>query len=250
MNAFSLFGSLIGAYRSDARARQLCNWAFILSVVFIIATVIVDFVGYVRQMPMPGYEWIAVYMDQSIPEIFGYGLTLATAILLLGCYGRFSVRMFVFWAVFFLFAVLDDAFFYHEYVGAILVERLNLPALHGLRAQDTGELLAWAIVAVALIVPFAWSLLERHPGTWAVFFTYSVVLAGFIVFGIGVDMLHEFFGGKVKRVLNWVEDGGELLVQSAAFTIALLLYRFEGSPFQGKSAGPSVAHSMDTRTAR
>lgn len=225
----SQFSGLARLYRSDEPARRICNAAFVISVLFILGTILIDIVGFLRGAQPAIHRYVSVYMDRSVPEFFGYILELSTAALLLGCYFRFRVRMFVFWVCFFVFAAVDDAFTYHEQMGLFLVETLGLPTLPGLRPRDSGEIIAWGIAAVFLLAPLGWSLLKRAPGTWAVFLLFATLAAALVFFGVMVDMLHEVFRGPLRRIVNWTEDGGELLVLSAAAASALLLYRSDGS---------------------
>ncbi|MFY0691625.1 MAG: hypothetical protein JXR14_06855 [Paracoccaceae bacterium] len=227
----NLYGGLLPLYRADHTARRICMMAFAISVFFILLTIVVDFAGYFRGTQLSIHRYVAIYMDRSAPEIFGYILALGAAVYLLRCYGRFGIRACVFWACFFIFAAVDDAIGYHEQVGLFLVETLNVPALPGLRPMDSGELIAWAIAGVFLLVPLGWSLLKRAPGTWPVFFIFGGLFVVLLVFAVGVDMLHEVFphGSSIRRVVNWIEDGGEILVLATAFGVALLLSRSDGT---------------------
>ncbi|NNK77350.1 MAG: hypothetical protein HKP40_01430 [Litoreibacter sp.] len=223
----NLYAGLVPVYHADSSARRICKAAFALSVLFILITIAVDFAGYIRGAQLSIHRYVAIYMDRSIPEFFGYLLALGTGVLLLKCYERFQIRVCVFWACFFFFAAVDDAIGYHEQMGLLLVETLKLPALPGLRAMDSGELIAWAIAGVFLLVPLAWSMMKRAPGTWHVFSMFSVLFIVLIIFGVGVDMFHEVFppGTPMRRIVNWTEDGGEMLVLAASLSVALLLSR-------------------------
>lgn len=221
----SFSSRLVSAYRSDGTVRRICTSVFSISIICILATIVVDGLGFLRGSQLAVHPWIAVYMDRSVPEMYGYVLSLGTALLLLGCYLRFSIRVFVFWACFYVFVAVDDAFSYHEEFGMVLVQTLGLTALPGLRPVDSGELIAWALAGFVLLVPLGWSLMKRQSGTWSVFFLFGIIGAALFFFGAMVDMLHELFTGPLRRMVNWTEDGGELLVQSLALAVALVLYR-------------------------
>ena len=141
------------------------------------------------------------------------------------CFSRSKTRAFLFWAVIFAFIFFDDAFSYHEQFGKWLFERFDLPALPGLRPRDTGELLAWFIAAVFLLVPLIWSLRRRGTDEVSVHVVFGAIFLMLAFFAMFVDMAHEAVTGPLNKVVNWIEDGGEMLSLVAAFACALLFFR-------------------------
>jgi hypothetical protein len=103
---------------------------------------------------------------------------------------RSGAFVFLAWAATFAFVVADDALQYHERVGKKLAERCDLGAVAGLRPQDSGELLAWSLAGLALLV-LGWVSFRRDaPTDRRDGVVFVPVLVSLIFFGMGLDMLH------------------------------------------------------------
>jgi general stress protein CsbA len=179
-----------------------------------------------RDLPL----WFNLQADRAIPEVWGYLLTAAAAALLVGCWQRSGNALYVALALVYLFVVADDALSYHERFGDVLVDLLSLPALPGLRDDDTGELLAWALAGIPLgllvFLTFRSSPMLQLEAAGI----FLLPFAALAFFGGAMDMLHVLFGksGRLATAIGYVEDGGELLSMNAAF--ALALWRFRSLP--------------------
>ena len=107
--------------------------------------------------------------DRSLAEVFGYALSGTAAAWLLAAWWRTGVTMFLAFALLFAFALIDDATSYHErFARHVLVPLLDPPAVPGMRRQDTGELMAWALAGIVLAVPFVLALRQRAAGRFGV----------------------------------------------------------------------------------
>jgi hypothetical protein len=194
---------------------------------------------------LPGLDLIPKYLlldqDQSVPEFFNYAQTLLCVALLLALAGKTRELVYAAWGAVFAFVAMDDAFSVHE-SGARLIQRwVELPALPGLRPQETGEMLVWSMVAVPLLVLLivGFRRSSREAGWFGAVFV--LLFAALVFFGVALDMLHtlvlSIFG--VERMVAFAEDGGEMLTLGITCATALLLYRSYFPPL-GRAGTPVV----------
>jgi len=154
--------------------------------------------------------------DGSYPEIFQYGKELACALLCVYVgFGRFR-WMIHGWAPLFLFLFLDDALRIHEEVG-ILTRGFfeSFPTL--IRAQDVGELLASAAMALILFPIILFSVVSAERSRRWMHLTLVALVGAVAFFGIFVDLLHTFVGQFIQKsrpVFGFLEDGGEMIAMT------------------------------------
>lgn len=215
---------LKSTYETDFIARRAIQGLIAASLGFILLSVSLDLMRYFGKDIDPNWTF-SINRERSVPEFYGYAESLTTAILLLICHIRLRTRAFLFWALFFAFVLADDSLSYHERFGKWLVETANLPTLPGLRPIDTGEIVAWSIAAIVLMAPLLWSLVVRTREEISVHLVFGTVFSMLVFFAVVVDMAHEAVSGPLNRVVNWIEDGGEMLCLAAGVSCALLFYR-------------------------
>lgn len=194
-------------------------------------------------------DFLRLDYDRALPEILNYGQTLLAAVLFGIVYLRGRGAVFAGFALAFAIIAFDDMASYHEVVGDALVVALDLPALPGLRPDDSGELLAWALVGIPLVSLLAWgfAVADRAARGLALLVAATLGLLG--VFAVGVDMAHIALTSEavglpaalagalgiapdlafkgVDAVLMTVEDGGEMLAIALAASLALAAWRRE-----------------------
>ena len=157
--------------------------------------------------------------DGSIQELANYGQAgLCAAFLALVVWKRHSI-MALAWCCVFLFVLIDDAFQYHETVGAWLATTFHFPSVGGMRPVDLGELVAWSmaglIVGPMLVVAFLRSSgVERGMGL-----VLMACFGALVVFAVGLDMLHVVMPSELLMV---AEDGGEMIAIALACSVSLL----------------------------
>jgi hypothetical protein len=172
------------------------------------------------------YGLVILSGDQSLSESFNHGMLFFAAILFVLANYETQSRLALFLAALFAFAWLDDSSQYHERMGAIFVENLNLPSAFGLRALDFGELLAWALATALLSLLGVWAYRGRRNGDRLVLRLISLPLAALFVSAVFFDMIHIMVQGNLaNRLLTILEDGGEMLAVAAIATIALAVAR-------------------------
>ena len=192
--------------------------------------------GAVHVLWLRDVRWLSLGADAGLAETVQHLKTLAVVAGGAVLFRRTRQPAYAALAALFLALFVDDVATLHEVGGEWLAVSLGLPAVAGLRPQDTGEvavLASWA-VPLSLLVAATYGQSDRRArsdvrrAAWAV-----VALA---TFGVGVDAVHQAALGLgvhgLPSVLTAVEEGGELAVVSviAAGTVGALRARWGGVP--------------------
>ncbi|MGG5807806.1 hypothetical protein [Falsiroseomonas sp. CW058] len=157
-------------------------------------------------------------------------LKTAACVVALGlCARRSGAPVYGALAFVFAAALADNALMLHERAGSLLAPAL-MPAAGLFQAapQAFGELGFFAVLgglALLLLAAGFRRSAAPHRRAGAGFVVLLALLAGF---GVALDLLHAALGGQRRafdRVLGTVEDGGELVVLSAACALAVALAR-------------------------
>ena len=131
----------------------------------------------------------------------------------------------LFLAILMAFIWIDDAFRYHEVFGRHLRAWFDLPVLPGLREQDTGEIVAWAIAGFFLFPLLLYGLLSRQPGDLGVLALIAVGFGVLVVCGIFMDLLHIAVTSDFDLAVGVIEDGGEMLAIAYMASVSIGLSR-------------------------
>lgn len=210
--------------REDATARRVVLAVAGLCVLVLCAAVMRDVLGFF-DIHIRGMSVFSIGRDGGAPELFMYGCELACAA---GCFASFrnsGKKSFLFMALLFAFIAVDDSLAYHERLGHLIAPQ----------SQNLGELLAWALAALLLLPPLVWCVARMRRDELGVYLVFAVVFAALVVFAVGADLVHalakaalgehERTAKIIGRLLGWVEDGGELVVVSAAACVGLTYAR-------------------------
>ncbi|MGR3756541.1 MAG: hypothetical protein ACU0AT_04850 [Tranquillimonas sp.] len=161
-------------------------------------------------------------LEYSVSEVFNLGKWAATAALLahLGL-GRARPGLAPL-AVIYLILLADDGLQLHETAGSWLTGALA-GGPWATAAQDLGELAAWAVLGVAILVLYrrAWRRASGPDRGWVA--ALFGAFLGLLFCGIGLDMLHSALGDGswiVAGFLSVAEDGGEMLFASLTLALA------------------------------
>ncbi len=182
--------------------------------------------------------------EMGYAETFNNAKAVVGAAALFFCYGRTREPVFAALGFALALVVLDEGVRYHELTGTAIRNYLALSPALGVRPQDLGELMAWAmlgsVAAVALAAGF------RHSGQQArrIALLFLALFAVLAFFGIVVDMLHIVFGGAfrgAKRLGTVIEDGGEMATLSLICTAAVAAAFGEAGPSRGSGSDPRVS---------
>lgn len=168
------------------------------------------------------YDYLNPMEDRSVPEYINYAQTLACAVLLVLSWLRSGKHILLALAAMLVAIVFDDFFRYHERAGVFLTHALALPALPGLRAQDSGELLAMAVEGLLFLPILGLCLLQRDALKSGEAVLIVGCMAGLVFFAAGVDVLHVVAS---SGLIGLIEDTGEMLSMACAFVVAFCFYR-------------------------
>lgn len=174
--------------------------------------------------PFTDARW-NVDMDRSYIEWLGYLQLLVAAGLLLSV-ARLTATVYAAWAGALAVVALDDALEWHERGGKWLDRNWTIPEPPGLRTQDVGELITWAILGACVTI----ILVLAHRRSTRAARRDSLRLAGLIavlmVFAVGVDMAHEVLqtissSSRLDLLAVWLEAAGEVGAMAAvlAYTV-------------------------------
>lgn len=156
--------------------------------------------------------------DASYIEMLGHIQLVAAVVMLFFLWSGNRVTVYLAWALVFSVLVADDLLRLHERGGVALVGSIGLPSIAGLRAQDLGELVIWAMIAAplgVLLVMAHFRARRTDRSNSSILFLSVVLLA---VFAVVLDMIDsavgDFVPGAVKSLLTFTETAGELGVMS------------------------------------
>jgi signal transduction histidine kinase len=163
-------------------------------------------------------SWMfSIEQDRALAELFQYA---KQALLALGSFVLFlRTRGWIFlaWAVFFGFLMLDDMLEFHERVGKAVGPALGLPGMFGLRMDDYGEMAYAAVLGLCLVTFLALALRRGGPVERRFSADLLCLLAALALFAVVFDALHTIAYFRVPllaHMLALLEDGGELIVMS------------------------------------
>lgn len=171
-------------------------------------------------------QLLDITQEGSVSEFLNWGKWLVISLLLLVLWTRTKMSTALGFAVAFAVIAADDILMLHEGKGSALVSQLGLEDRLGLRAQDMGELLVYALLGTIVAGAILLGLLAADAGGRRVGRVLLAFLASLVFFAVGFDMLHALLANVrgLNFLLGMIEDGGEMIVGSLclAFCAGLL----------------------------
>ncbi len=160
--------------------------------------------------------------EGSASELFNYLKWIFIFVALLISYNRSKVALFASFAIVFALVLMDDSLQLHERGGEWAVNAFQIQPAFGLRAQDFGELTAWAGLGAIAGLVLIWGYFKRTPETLPYGLYFLIVLGGLVFTAMGIDMLNAWdgladdstFSNVMTGILTIAEDGGEMIVGS------------------------------------
>lgn len=230
LNTFRLRLSerLFFAWREDKVAVKI--WALLsIIVVFLVLLhllVLIMASGEGARLPYRVSSFFDLGSDGSLPELFNYGMLFLAAVLLIAVSFETGSRVAALFGVLMAFAWVDDSAQYHERMGRVIANGLDMPSAFGLRAVDFGELTAWSLIFVILGVMAIWARRNVTPGDGKVLLLMLPPLFTLFVCGVAFDMINIIIDGPISNVvLTAMEDGGEMLAIAWAAAVSLYVIR-------------------------
>jgi hypothetical protein len=157
--------------------------------------------------------------DTGLGGLWGFGQAMFAAVLAYEIFRSTRFTVYAAWAATFVIVALDDLLEIHENGGLKVSEAVTLPDVAGLRGQDLGELIVWAILGIPLLIAIAVTVRHADARGRRDTVTFFVLMAALVFFAAGLDALH--MAGTDDITTMWdvtpagvFEDGGELVVLS------------------------------------
>ena len=155
-------------------------------------------------------------LDNGFPEKFQYlkfiiilGLTIYMILI------RKNFQ-FSFWFILFTILLLDDAFSWHEKVGAQIAYILNYKSILGLRAVDFGEFTYVVIAGILLFICLSYSYRIGNFKYRKMSIDIVILFLPFLFFGVVMDLVHVLVSENnlLSSTFGILEDGGEMIFLS------------------------------------
>ena len=169
----------------------------------------------------------SIAKDQGYAEFFQYIKEGWIVITLLLCWIKTYAFFYLSWMVLFLYALLDDSFEIHEWVGLDLAIFFNFQPAYGLRGVDFGELLVSMIAYSLIFALVGISYYRSNPEGRKVSNNLLFLVAALAFFGLVLDMVDilvlQFENRMLTLYSQIAEDGGEMVVMSVILYYVLSL---------------------------
>ncbi len=183
-------------------------------------------------------ELMDLSREDSFPESYMHGLAFFSAMVFFLCFLQYRTRLPLLLSFIYAFIWFDDSAQYHERAGLKFVLSLDLQPVLGLRAQDLGELMAWALVLPLVVALAIWAWTRRKPGDLGIAALVAASFAALVFFGLVVDMLHVALPEHLDYALGVVEDGGEMVAVAFTAILAVGMLRI-GDDYRKICAAPA-----------
>ncbi|WP_303317749.1 hypothetical protein Q4Q34_17700 [Flavivirga abyssicola] len=185
---------------------------------FLVLLVITDFMFlilhtlYVHNM-IDGNPYCSLELDLGYSEFYQYMKEFWIFILFLFIAQKKKYLIYLVWALFFFYLLLDDSLAFHENYGKYLKDYFEIQPRFNLRPQDFGEILVSFSVGFVFLILFIFSYLKIDLEGKKITKNVFVLVLLLVFFGIFIDLLHIAIPYHSNR-FTLVEDGGEMFVMS------------------------------------
>lgn len=170
---------------------------------------------------------LMVTNDGTLPEFYNYAKWVVIGGVLGWAFFRTRAKLFLAFAVTFLVVLADDSLQLHELFGAAVAEAISAPTILGLKTQYYGEMALWAILGV-LVTAMLWhGFRTSDAAARRLGLPLLAIFGALVATAVGMDVVHSLVDlvgvGRLSVVVGLLEDGGEMLLGSAAGAYAVAL---------------------------
>lgn len=152
--------------------------------------------------------------DRGYAEMFQYTKEFWIVLLLAATASRSGDRLLWLWSALFAYILCDDAFQFHETMGAWVAQHWQLASWLGTRALDYGELAFLAVVGLVVACLFGLMVWPGRVKITAANRDLLLLFGLLVFFGVGVDWLHGIADRYGLHGIGMAEDGGEMVATS------------------------------------
>ncbi len=116
----------------------------------------------------------------------------------------------------FLLLLVDDIFQIHAKASFFIAYRLHLHALLGYTAIMFSQVIYTLLIGSISIFLISLFYKKTSTSNKKIFIDIYILLALFMFFGVGIDIIHKIFENtsKLSSILTLVEEGGEMITLS------------------------------------
>ncbi|NMH88169.1 hypothetical protein [Flavivirga algicola] len=209
---------------------QVLNWFFGLfkaNKPLLILMILIDFI-FISIHCLLLYEFIDynlnffIEKDLGFAEFYQYIKEFGIFLMLLLLSYKEKRLIYLVWALFFLYVLLDDSLSLHEIYGVYLADYFNFRSQFNLRAEDFGELLIFALLGIIFFTSVVFTFFRADAKGRLVTKTLFVLILMLVFFGVFIDLLHIAIP-DAKNEFAVIEEGGEMVVMSFIFAYTLSL---------------------------
>lgn len=154
--------------------------------------------------------------DGGFAEVFQYIKEFWIFLLLTFGYWQRKNLVYLSWALFFGYLLLDDFLSIHEIIGAMIGNFLHFPTVLNLQSSDFGEIIFLATMGIIFLTPIAYNHAQskyraRKHSNFLIFFLLALIISAVIL-----DVVHAALGINplLDLIFGLLEDGSEHVVIS------------------------------------
>ena len=185
------------------------------------------------------YRNLTITNDWALPEIINYLKFVVIIYLLCRVYAVIRQPVYLAFAFVFTVALLDDSLQVHEGMGAYISNMLGefvlfgteLQSHQGLRVQDIGELIMFAIYGSVFSLVLGIGFLRSQLQHRKIGVGFGLLLGSLAFFAVVVDVIDRVvasYSRMLGHVVATIEDSGEMFVVSLTVAFAFIVYRRHG----------------------
>jgi hypothetical protein len=157
-----------------------------------------------------------LWWERGFPEMLQYAKYAAGAIIMFRGAARGYGRTAVVWGMLFMLLLCEDSLMIHERIGARIGTYLHFPSIRSMEPAQLGEIVVAAGEGGTFFIALVLTLRTASHASRRLTFALLVGLFALAGFGVIVDAINSMAsrGTWIRRVLGFVEDGGEMVAAS------------------------------------
>lgn len=170
-------------------------------------------------------------LDRGYPEIYGYIKELTSVGILLWLGLKTKLRLWFAFSLFIFYVFLDDAFMFHEQMGLLIRQWINVSFFSKLlrvRQRDIGEAMYYAVIGFIFLFPGIFFYFHEKKDSFQRLAANKLVVAFGVLcfFCVALDVIDQGPTLPVLRhFLNLLEDYGEMLALSLLLAFCIDVFR-------------------------
>ena len=188
-------------------------------------------------------DWISLWSSTSLTDRVQYTKWLMASMLLVVAWQRGRRPLMGAGAVVFTLLLADDSLELHEAAGHILARALHLPKIGGLRSNDLGELIAFAVIGLVALGLFLAARRRSDKADRRLVTGFALIFAGLAVFALSMDMASIALASRIphESPLHYVTTLTSILDDAVELVMASLILAFAMAVATGATVSRPLA---------